>query len=182
MTVDIANLKWYYTSGSSSTSSAKTPATSVGGDRAGVIDSNTDQNLFPQVSGEQARDGINKEYIGVMFINEDSDEFGTPKMYSEDVPSDSNVILQFAQDNMNPSTSGELSVITSRTTAPTAIRAAFAPIPSSSGGAYAFAGLTQNKMAQNVRVGIWFSRKINAGASSRDPYQYTIKVVGEANV
>ena len=189
MVVTEAQLKWYYTRGDTGASGNQDIAKSLGGSIGGEITSDTINNLFRNVTGEEARDGLARQYIAVMFENTNTaDEFGSPKLYGVGTDADAKVKLQYAIDSNTPSASLTMNKVGAIGTKPTigsgGIRVDFADIPAS-GSAAALPGNTGTSNADlgpEARVGVWFSRQILTGATAATPFQWTISVTGEANI
>jgi len=165
MAINVANLKWYYSGGSSNDD----PSLSIGGAVSSVALSATALNaLFDNVSGQECVDG-RTEYRCLYFKNIDSDADGLidPMLWVVDQPDGSTFQVGLSYQGKN----AVATAIVNDTTAPANV--SFGN-PATKAAGYALPG---DPYMQNDYIGVWFKRIIppNADTAITDGAQWAIE-------
>lgn len=167
MPISAANLKFYLSGGAGNAN----PQASLGGARSTTLVGAGLDNLFDDVTGDEAAAGVTN-YRCLYFRNEDVDADGliTPVTWI-DVQSEANDTISIGLDPVGKN--GVATTIANETTVPTGV---VFTTPTSKATGLALPGAPY---AQNDFIAIWIRRTTSAGAASNANDSASVRVEGD---
>jgi len=170
MPISAANLKWYLSGGAGNAD----PNASLGGARSTTLVGAGLNNLFDDVTGDEAAAGFT-DYVCIYFRNEDANANGllAPlKLWIDQQTTASGDDISIGVDPAGKNAAA--TTIANETTAPAGVVFS-APLTKATG-----IDLPGAPYAQNDYVGVWIKRVVNVGAASDPNDQASIRVEGDS--
>ena len=181
MAVTEADLDWYYSVGNTNNNANADATKSLGGARSTAKVPDANDNVFPEVSGDQARTGIPQQYRALFFRNSNtSDTYDNPQIYMPTALGNADVELKYVVDANGVGDSMEQ--ITTDVTTPqngSGTNLTFADFPTGVPNDESTGKLAD--ALTNQSIGVWFYRKIEGSATAAS-VSASIVVTGAANV
>lgn len=167
-TIDPANLKYYLSGGATNTD----PNASLGGGRSTTAVATGLNNLFDDVTGDEAVSGI-VEYRCVYFRNDDPNTNGlmSPLLWVASNTPSATTTLDIGLDPAGKN--AEATTTPNETTAPAGVTFS-APSSKATG-----ISLPNEPYAQNDYIAVWIRRTVSAGTSSTASDVATLRVEGD---